>query len=76
MLSKLCTHFAVNISMYNIFSYSPFLSYFSQILASKGAKDFSIQFSSTVFYFTNLRTEEEEDVFIVLLLFFGLLEEE
>ena len=45
------------------------LYYYSQFLASKGAKDFFIQFSATVLYFNNLSTEEE-NVFIVLLSFF------
>ena len=50
------------------------LSYYSQFLASKGAKDFSIQFSSTVLYFNNLSIEEE-NVFFVLLSFFALLKD-
>ena len=56
-------------------AYSPSLSYCSQILASKGAKDFSIQFSSTVLYFTYLGAKEE-DIFFVLLSFFALVEVE
>ena len=50
------------------------LSYYSQFLASKGAKDFSIQFSSIVLYFNNLSIEEE-NVFFVLLSLFALLKD-
>ena len=46
-------------------AYSPSLSYYSQILALKAAKDSFIQFSSTVLYSNNL--DAEEDVFFVLL---------
>ena len=55
-------------------AYSLSLSYYDQFLASKGAKDFSIQFSSTVLYFNNLSVEEE-NIFIVLLSFFALLKD-
>ena len=47
--------------------YSPCLSYYSQILALKAAKDSFIQFSSTVLYFNNLAAEE--DVFFVFFCF-------
>ena len=39
-------------------AYSPSLSYYSQILALKTAKDSFIQFSSTVLYSNNLGAEE------------------
>ena len=39
-------------------AYSPSLSYYSQILAFKTAKDSFIQFSSTVLYSNNLGAEE------------------
>ena len=52
-------------------AYSPSLSYCSQILALKVAKDSFIQFSSTVLYSNNLGSEE--DVFFV---FFSLLKQE
>ena len=55
-------------------AYSLSLSYYSHLLASKGAKDFSIQFSSTVLYFNN-RSTKEENIFFVLLLFFALLKD-
>ena len=47
--------------------YSPSLSYYSQILALKAAKDSFIQFSSTVLYSNNLGSEE--DVFFVFFFF-------
>ena len=44
---------------------SPSLSYYSRILALKAAKDFFIQFSSTVLYSNNLGTQQ--DAFFVFL---------
>ena len=55
-------------------AYSPFLSYHSQILTLKAAKDSSIQSSSTALYFNN--HDAEEDAFFVLLLFFASLKQE
>ena len=55
-------------------AYSPSLTYYSQIFALKTAKDSSIQFSSTVLYFSNFGVEE--DVFFVLLSFFVMLKQE
>ena len=46
--------------------YSPCLSYYSQILALKAAKDSFIQFSSTVLYFNNLGAEEDVSLFFLL----------
>ena len=63
VLSKLCKHFPAKKSC--ILS----LSYYSQFLASKGAKDFSIQFSSTVLYFNNLSVEEENFFFCFTVIF-------
>ena len=71
----MCSLNCVHTLQRRLVAYSPFLSYCSQVHASKGPKDFSIQFSSTVLYFTILGTEEE-DVFFVLPLFFALSEVE
>ena len=72
VLSKLCIHTLQQ----RLVAYSPSLSYCNQIFTSKGAikgcKEFGIQFSSAVLYFTNFGAEEV--VFFVFLLFFALLE--
>ena len=68
----MCSLNCVHTLLRRLVAYSPSLSYCSQILASKSAKDFSIQFSSAVLYFTNLGSEEV--VLFVLLSFFPLLE--
>ena len=52
-------------------AYSLSLSYYSEFLASKTAKNFCIPFSSTVLYFDNLGAKEE-GVFFVLLSFFAV----
>ena len=52
-------------------AYSLSLSYCSQFLASKTAKNFCIPFSSTVLYFDNLGAKGE-GVFFVLLSFFAV----
>ena len=49
-------------------AYSPSLSYYSQILALKAAKDSFIQFSSTVLYSNNLAAQQNGFfVFLALL---------
>ena len=73
-MPSMCSLNCANTLQRTTVAYSLSLSYYSQFLASKGAEDFSIQFSSTVLYFNNLSIEEE-NVFFVLLLFFALLKD-
>ena len=73
-MPSMCSLNCANTSKQTTVAYSLSLLYYSQFLASKGAKDFSIQFSSTVLYFNNLSIEEE-NVFFVLLSFFALLKD-
>ena len=62
----MCSLNCVHTLQRRLVAYSPSLSYYSQILALKVAKDSSIQFSSKVLYSNNLGTEV--DVFFVSLL--------
>ena len=73
-MPSMCSLNCVNTLQQVAVAYSLSLLYYSQFLGSKGAKDFSIQFSSTVLYFNNLSIEEE-NVFFVLLSFFALLKD-
>ena len=73
-MPSMCSLNCANTSKQTTVAYSLSLLYYSQFLASKGAKDFSIQFSSTVLYFNNLSIEEE-NVCFVLLSFFALLKD-
>ena len=73
-MPSMCSLNCANTLQQTTVAYSLSLSYYCQLLASKGAKDFSIQFSSTVLYFNN-RSTKEENVFFVLLLFFALLKD-
>ena len=73
-MPSMCSLNCANTSKQTTVAYSLSLLYYSQFLASKGAKDFSIQFSSTVLYFNNLSVEEE-NAFFDLLSFFALLKD-
>ena len=55
----MCSLNCVHTLQQRLVAYYPSLSYFNQILALKGAKDFCFQFSCTVLYFTYLDAEEE-----------------
>ena len=70
-MPSVCSLNCANTLQWRTGAYSLSLSYYSQFLISKGAKDFSIQFFSTILYFNNLSVEEE-NVFFVLLSFFAL----
>ena len=72
----MCSLNCVHTLQRRLVAYFPSLFSGTQILAWKGAKDFSIQFFSTVLHFSNIGTEEEEYVFFFLLSFFALLGEE
>ena len=71
-MPSMCSPNCANTLQWTTVAYSLSLLYYSQFLASKDAKYFSVQFS-TVLYF-NLSIEEE-NVFFVLLSFFTLLKD-
>ena len=73
-MPSLCSLNCANTLRRTSVAYSLSLSYYSQSLVLKGAKDFAIQFSSTVLYFNNLSIEGE-NVFFVLLSLFALLKD-
>ena len=73
-MPSMCSLNCANTSKQTTVAYSLSLLYYSQFLASKGAKDFSIQFSSIVLYFNNLSIEEE-NVFFVSLSLYALLKD-
>ena len=67
----MCSLTCANTLQQTTVAYSLSLSYYSQFLASKGAKDSYIQFPSTVSYFNNLSVEENVFFcFTIILCFF------
>ena len=70
-MPSMCSLNCANTLQRTTVAYSLSLSYYSQFLVLRGAKDFSTQLSSTVLYFNDLSIEE--NVFFVLLSFFALL---